>query len=230
MLGFMHDSREQFPLLWDVEWLKARYLEDEMTSTQIAAIVGCTRTRVEQRLKNLGITLRGRHFGRWQSKICEKCGTTYTPSGPTQKFCSQRCARGVGVCPHCGNEFLLHADKTTGYCSRKCYWEHKKANGTQGRYVRQDGYIRLSVPEGTPGRQGDGRMPEHRYVMQVHLGRPIRDEEDVHHINGQKDDNRLVNLELWARSQPRGQRAVDLLDWADEIRARYAAERAAGLI
>lgn len=88
---------------------------------------------------------------------------------------------------------------------------------TWGRKLDSRGYIILRCSRGGTPKQ----IPEHRWVMQKHLGRELIPEEEVHHINGVRDDNRPENLELWSTSQPKGQRIEDKVAWAKEILELY---------
>lgn len=89
---------------------------------------------------------------------------------------------------------------------------------------RRDGYVLQWVSDDSPmaAMRCDGSyVIQHRLVMAEALGRPLYRHEEVHHINGDRSDNRLANLELWTKSQPSGQRVEDKLRWAHEIIAQY---------
>ena len=79
-------------------------------------------------------------------------------------------------------------------------------------YETQNGYIQRMrrVPHPDGGRGYKERQYQHRVVMEEMLGRPLLPEENVHHKNGDRKDNRPENLELWSTSQPPGQRVERL--------------------
>lgn len=81
------------------------------------------------------------------------------------------------------------------------------------RYVTSYGYVKIK-------HQGKWLL-EHRVRMAEKLGRELLPGENVHHKDGNKQNNSLDNLELWVSRQPAGQRPEDLLEWADEIIRRY---------
>lgn len=93
-----------------------------------------------------------------------------------------------------------------------------RRDGSPARRNDQKGYVLCYSPEGYPP---GTTMLEHRMIMEQHLGRPLRKNENVHHINGIKDDNRIENLELWTRSQPTGARVRDKIAWAIEFLEEY---------
>lgn len=87
--------------------------------------------------------------------------------------------------------------------------------GYRGGTVTPDGYRKRWLPD-------RGVVGVHRLTMEETLGRRLLQHEQVHHINGVRDDNRPENLELWSTSQPPGQRIEDKVAWAAELIRLYS--------
>lgn len=108
-------------------------------------------------------------------------------------------------------EYLRNGVEITWLCS-----ECRK----DARWPTSAGYILMYRPE-HPNSRKDGAIFEHVFVMSEHLDRPLEKDENVHHKNGDRRDNRIENLELWSRAQPAGQRVADKIRWAIELKDLY---------
>ncbi|AYM00319.1 HNH-type endonuclease [Halobacterium phage phiH] len=68
-------------------------------------------------------------------------------------------------------------------------------NWKGGRTVTDHGYVLVKRPD-HPDADHRGYVYEHRLVAQEKLGRQLKNDEQVHHKNGDKKDNRPENLEV----------------------------------
>lgn len=165
--------------------------------------------------------------------------------GKDPMYCSIRCsavgrradteAKSVFVCLHCGKENPMKRYEVPGrsvyyrtqkFCDQACKvaWQTAEAarrfeRGEYSRHVKRHGYVWISVPSLVTGKKH--AVMEHRFVMSRHLGRDLYAGETVHHINGDRSDNRIENLELFSDRHGPGQRVIDKVAFAVEMLTLY---------
>lgn len=136
--------------------------------------------------------------------------------------------RALGKAKPCSVEGCERPLRSRGYCSS--HYSKWRRWGTPEpapkpkpahRKREPSGYVMVKVGRDHPMSLANGYVAEHRLVMSSLLGRPLQKFENVHHINGVRDDNRPENLELWNTYQPSGQRIPDKVAWAIEILRLY---------
>ncbi len=96
-------------------------------------------------------------------------------------------------CQHCDAQFGRRPNEAywqyeaRRFCSRPCADKSRGTTRVPDEVFRAR-YRQIRV---------DGRrVLEHRYVMEQVLGRPLQRYEHVHHVNHNRLDNRIENLEL----------------------------------
>lgn len=80
----------------------------------------------------------------------------------------------------------ISAIRTGKYIHPTKYGGHSK--------LRTDGYVSIYCPNHP--HSSSGYVMEHHLIMEEHIGRLINPGEVVHHINGNRHDNRIENLQL----------------------------------
>jgi hypothetical protein len=102
-------------------------------------------------------------------------------------------------CVICSVEFVRLKKRIAAVIRKSGVWRCKPcATAIKNKAAaRAFGSTRVHAKSGYVEEKTDhGWVRQHRAVMERHLGRTLNDDEIVHHINGNKQDNQLENLEI----------------------------------
>lgn len=92
-----------------------------------------------------------------------------------------------------GNKGKKMSEETKNKISR--IRKEKYGVGIGHKKKRKDGYISVYFPS-HPKSNKEGYIMEHDLIMECYIGRWLKDDEIVHHINHNRSDNRIENLKL----------------------------------
>lgn len=180
---------------------------------------GSNHVKVSSRIREIGLdaghlTSRGKRYvdteaDRTLLKTCSRCGKQ-KPLKDFRRLAAAKDGRRA-ACKSCQSDWNKATSKPVlcacGRPKTKISFQCAECAKRKPAWrVNKDGYV-IKVVDGK-------QIMQHRDVMEQHLGRPLRQHENVHHKNGQRHDNRIENLELWSTAQPSGQRVEDKLAWA----------------
>lgn len=121
------------------------------------------------------------------------------------------------VCPECGTAFRPR-HKGSKYCSRPCVWANNGGASKKEEpiwWVNPRGYIEGRVWEADGTRRP---VKQHRYIMEQELGRRLSPDEHVHHLDGDKQNNSLENLQVLKHGDH--SKVTNFERWGNEDAAR----------
>ncbi|MDP4108242.1 MAG: HNH endonuclease [Bacillota bacterium] len=197
---------------FSIDYLEDAYINKQMTMRSIAEEIGCSPVTVFNHLRKLKIPTRTRWRIKKTPKEKEiKPGSNWTDL--EQKRLSDLYAdysnielmklfpqRSQSSIQHAGNRLNLHKSPETRERiisdSASKAWEVWR----KPYQITKQGYIIVHTPD-HPFSSKHGYVLQHRLVMEKHLGRYLYPGEVVHHLNGNKNDNRIENLEVMTNSE-----------------------------
>lgn len=135
----------------------------------------------------------GHKVSKSQYTRCKRCSDKYYSGEKSPLFTG-----GLPKCLGCGKELSRY--NGVKRCAKCAFLGKLNHSYKDGRMKTGAGYITILL-RSHPYANNHGRVMEHRLVMETHIGRYLKPDELIDHINGVIDDNRIENLRLANRSQ-----------------------------
>ena len=157
--------------------LRKLYLYERLTMKEIGEVLGVDAVAIHYRLKKFGIPTRDRYDHPVSDKVREN-------------------ARRVGQ----NRKGTKQTDEAKRKISEAKAGKLSNPSKYGGHTKNRSGYVYVYNPT-HPHCSSDGYVMEHRLVMENSIGRYLEKDESVHHINRNRKDNRIENLQLMTRSE-----------------------------
>lgn len=188
------------------EQLEELYINKRMTMKEICRALNVSQpVTIAKYMKMYGISARDVNFersvlnnyGLTEEKLKQKMLDEYI----NQKLSMFQMKEIYGVSHTIIKRYLVKfgAEIRTKKEAMKLYSGDKNPKWNDGIRYHNSGYKMIRIP-GHPNAV-IGYVYEHRNIMEQHLGRYLESHEIVHHINGNKTDNRIKNLMLTTASE-----------------------------
>lgn len=180
------------------EAARLRLLNPAWTLRAIAQELGISRQRVHQVLQGQRLPTRRPSPALPKSPRCA-CGRLLSPSRKAIGLCRE-CDVVRVTCQQCGIERSIsrfRASNKQYFCDRHCFgrWigKHRRRPQPKPEIAAKDGYIKEYAP-GHPRANRKGYVFQHILAWERNSGQKLPNTHVVHHLNGNKKDNRTSNL------------------------------------
>jgi len=159
------------------QWLEKEYLQKGLSSRKIAKSLGMSKATILRQLKRFDIPRHSHGHPRGKMK-------------PDIKL----------ICLECGKEFYVdnHDENRRKFCSQTCHLINYHRNKPPKNAIDDNFYINNNGYIAKHGSEGNGF---HREIIEKKIGRKIKNNECVHHIDLDKKNCNENNLILMTKSK-----------------------------